>query len=119
MLFIGVPMAILGGLRLLLTLNFKIIKVYKMKYSLLLLSIFLVTPAYSMPSSITNEKAHDKTITVDIASDLPPPASAEQVVPTHPFFSESVANELMEKVQELQERIEKLEKAMPASAKGK
>ena len=90
-----------------------------MKYSLILLSIFLVTPAYAMPSSVTNEKGQDKTVTVNIPSDLPPPASAEKVVPTHPFFSESTANELMEKVQELEERIKKLEKAVPPAEKVK
>lgn len=90
-----------------------------MKYSLLLLIIFLISPAYSMSSSAPKENEKDKTITIDIATDLPPPASAEKVVPTHPFFSESTANELMEKVQELEERVGKLEKTMAASQKGK
>ncbi len=52
-----------------------------------------------------------KTETMYIETDQLPPASAEEVVPKHPFFSEpTTGNEVMEKVMELEERIEELEK---------
>ena len=81
-----------------------------MKYSLLLLSIFLVTPAYSLPYSQDNKT--DKTVTVDIATDEPTSLAAPR-----PPFSESAATELMEKVQALEERVQKLEKAVTPAKK--
>jgi hypothetical protein len=81
-----------------------------MKAILFLVSTLLViNPEYGMAKE---GDAGDKTITIDIPTDLPPPASAEEVLPTHPFFSESTGNEVMEKVQELEARIEKLEKSV-------
>jgi hypothetical protein len=45
-----------------------------------------------------------------IQSDRLPPASAEKVVPLHPFFSEpTTGNEVFESVVEQQHQIEKLE----------
>ena len=45
-----------------------------------------------------------------IQSDRLPPASAEKVVPMHPFFSEpTTGNEVFESVVEQQHQIEKLE----------
>jgi len=61
-----------------------------------------------------------KTKIIDIPTDLPPPPSAEKVMPNHPFFSEpTTGNEVMEYVVELQERIEKLEKRVSQLEKGK
>ncbi len=50
-----------------------------------------------------------KTVTIEIPSDRLPPPSAEKEVPLHPFFSESTGNEAMEKIQELNDRVSKLE----------
>lgn len=84
-----------------------------MKSTLFLLTTLLIlSPESGKAEGAPKETTGDKTITIDIPTDLQPPASAEQVVPTHPFFSESAANEVMEKVQELEERIEKLEKSL-------
>lgn len=61
----------------------------------------------------------DKTITIDIPTDLPPPpAAAEKAAPTHPFFAApNTGVEVMEKVNELEERIEKLEKTVAGMGK--
>lgn len=88
-----------------------------MKYSLLLISIFFISCAYSVSSKSTIKTEKDKTIIVDIPTDLPPPPSAKEVMPTRPFFADSTENELMEKIQDLEERIQKLEKAMVVSGK--
>ncbi|MBA3813475.1 MAG: hypothetical protein H0X26_03135 [Alphaproteobacteria bacterium] len=61
----------------------------------------------------------DKTTIINIPSDLPTPPSAEKIVPSHPFFSESTGNEVMEKVLELEERIDKLEKKVSQIENGK
>src|SRR5262245_2925173 len=59
------------------------------------------------------EDKGSKTETIYIQTDLPPPAEAEEVMPTHPFFaSPSAASEVLQKVQELEERVEKLEKTV-------
>src|ERR1700722_13627929 len=52
-----------------------------------------------------------KEETMEIQTDMLPPASAEKVVPTHPFFAAPTAgSEVMEKLEELDERVSKLEK---------
>lgn len=88
-----------------------------MKYTLLFVTIVSISPGINLAFAAPEQK--EKTITVDIATDLPPPASAEQVMPTHPFFSESAATELMERIQDLEERVQKLEKAVEGAGKGK
>lgn len=91
-----------------------------MKYSLILLSMFFVSPGYSMSheQGKTNQKpANQGSKTIDIATDLPPSAEAEKVMPTHPAFSESTAFQLMERLQDLEDRVEKLEKAGEAKKK--
>jgi hypothetical protein len=81
-----------------------------MKYTLLLVTMVSITPGVNVAFAAPEQK--EKTITMDIATDLPPSAAANEVMPTHPFFSESTANELMEKIQDLEERVQKLEKAV-------
>ncbi|MBX9786936.1 MAG: hypothetical protein K2Y08_06330 [Alphaproteobacteria bacterium] len=44
-----------------------------------------------------------------IQTDRLPPASAEEVVPQHPFFSDPPANEVFESVEAQQHQIQKLE----------
>ena len=52
-----------------------------------------------------------KTQTMDIQTDMLPPPSAEEVMPTHPFFAgpTSPEEELLEMVEELKDRVKKLE----------
>ena len=51
-----------------------------------------------------------KTQDFYIPTDLPPPPSAEKIVPKHPFFSEpTTGNEVYESVEEQQRHIQKLE----------
>lgn len=45
-----------------------------------------------------------------IQTDMPPPPSAEEIMPQHPFFSEPTpANEVFESVEAQQHQIEKLD----------
>lgn len=54
--------------------------------------------------------AEVKAEDIYIATDLPAPSSAEEVVPMHPFFTEpSTGNEVFEEVEALKRRVEKLE----------
>ncbi len=56
------------------------------------------------------------TLEMSIPTDLPPPASAEDIMPTHPFFAApSSANEVLDRVEELEERVQKLESNAPES----
>lgn len=75
-----------------------------------LLGVLLILP------QIGNGQAKAKTETILIPSDQMPPPSAEAVVPTHPFFSESTGNEVMEHLLELEERVKNLESRIPQSA---
>lgn len=81
-----------------------------MKYSLFLLSIFLVTPGYSLPYEQDN-KAKPATVEMDIATE-----SGQKVTPT-PFYSESTSNELMERIEELDARVKRLEVAVETMQK--
>lgn len=56
------------------------------------------------------EASFAQTQDLYIQTDKLPPASAEEVVPMHPFFSEpTTGNEVFESVVEQQHQIEKLE----------
>ncbi len=90
-----------------------------MKPFLLVLSLLLLSLGNGMAENISKGDAGQKTITIDIPSDLPPPPFAEKVDPAHPFFSESPGTEVMEKIQDLEERVEKLEKKVFPEEKGK
>ena len=90
-----------------------------MKPILLILSILLLSLGNGMAKEASKSNTSDKTVIINIPSDLPPPPSAEKVLPTHPFFAETPANEIMEKIQELEERIEHLEKSVSQLEKGK
>lgn len=90
-----------------------------MKPILLVLSLLLLSLGNGMAENASKTDAGQKTITIDIPSDLPPPPLAEKADPAHPFFSESPGTEVMEKIQELEERVEKLEKKVFPEEKGK
>ncbi|MBS0272716.1 MAG: hypothetical protein JSR85_08775 [Proteobacteria bacterium] len=65
---------------------------------------------FLFPENGVAQTSAPKTETMDIQTDLPPPASAEEVVPKHPFFSEpTTGNEVFEEVEELKDRVKKLE----------
>ena len=81
-----------------------------MKYSLFLLSIFFVTPGYSLPYG-QDDKAKPSTVEMEIATE-----SGQKVTPS-PFFSESAANEFMENIQDLEARVKRLEVAVEAMQK--
>lgn len=92
-----------------------------MKSLLLGLGILLVSLEQGRAEAPSKGSAGDKTVIIEIPADLPPPPSAEEVVPTHPFFAApSTGNEVMEKIQELEDRIEKLEKSrgLPSPSSG-
>lgn len=68
--------------------------------------VLLLVPENGIAQSNT-----PKTETMDIQTDLPPPASAEEVVPKHPFFSEpTTGNEVFEEVEALREEVNELKK---------
>lgn len=72
----------------------------------------------SLENGMAKDAPTEKSRIINIPTDKLPPADAEKVAPTHPFFADSAANELMEKVQELEERIAKLEqKVFPLEQK--
>ena len=55
-------------------------------------------------------KAEDKTEDIFIPTDNEPPASAEELVPKHPFFAEPTSgNEVFESVEEQRLHIQKLD----------
>jgi hypothetical protein len=117
-LFIVALMAISVGLPPLLTLMVK--RGGRMKPIVWVIMSLLFTIANGMAEQVSKEGASDKTIVIDIPSDLPVPPSAEKVAPIHPFFAApSPGSEVMEKLQELEERIEKLEKNTSSSERGK
>ena len=80
-----------------------------MKPILFVLGSLLMSLANGIAAEAKDSSAN-KTVIIDIPADAPVPPSAEKVLPTHPFFSESPATEVMEKIQELEDRIDKLDK---------
>ena len=91
-----------------------------MKNILLLLSMLLVNLESGIAKDLPKDSETAKTKIINIPTDVPPPSSAEKVMPNHPFFSEpTTGNEVMEYVIELQERVEKLEKSVSQLEKGK
>lgn len=89
-------------------------------FALFLLLSILLGIGDGIAANESTNNAGDKTVIIDIPTDLPPPASAEEAMPNHPFFAApSTANEAMEKVQELEERIEKLEKTVSSLEEAK
>lgn len=91
-----------------------------MKSILFMLSALLVSAENGFAKELPKGDAGHKTVIIDIPADLPPPASAEEVMKNHPFFAApSSAHEVMEKVEELEGRIEKLEKSVSQLEKGK
>jgi hypothetical protein len=89
-----------------------------MKPILFVLGSLLMSLANGIAAE-AKDNAANKTVIIDIPSDMPVPPSAEKVLPTHPFFNESPANEVMETIQELEDRIEKLDKRVSLLEKGK
>lgn len=81
----------------------------------LLLGGVLIVSLTGNAATAANTEGNSKTTTILIPSDQPPPPSAEDVVPMHPFFSESTGNEVMEHLLELEERVKKLESRIPQS----
>lgn len=76
---------------------------------LLLLSVCKMALAESKPQATPEAKTKE----MYIQTDLSPPPSAEEIVPKHPFFAEPTpANEVMDKVVELEERLNKLEEGI-------
>ena len=55
-----------------------------------------------------------KTVIIDIPSDLPPSPADEAIVPHHPFFDETTGYDVFQKVEEMEERIKKLEDKVTA-----
>lgn len=61
-----------------------------------------------------------RTETIEIPTDMLPPPSAEEVVPKHPFFSETTTGkEVFEYVLELEERVKVLEDKVRLLEEGK
>jgi len=91
-----------------------------MKFLLYALSILFVGLGCSFAETMQKDTSEDKSIIIDIPTDKLPPPSAEEVAPTHPFFSAtSTGVEVMEQVEELKERIENLEKRLSILEKEK
>ncbi len=90
-----------------------------MKKILFLFAALLMCLENGKAEDVTKGGRADKATIINIPSDLSTPPSAEKVVPSHPFFSESTGNEVMETVLELEERIGKLEKSVAELEKGK
>ncbi|MBY0501905.1 MAG: hypothetical protein K2P93_07900 [Alphaproteobacteria bacterium] len=73
------------------------------------------------PSTYGIQRVADQegTKIIDIPTDQEPPPSAEIVAPTHPFFAApNSANELMDKIETLENRIKELEKNSPVRENG-
>ena len=88
--------------------------------SLFFLSSLLLSSESGEAKDLPKKGAADQTKIIDIPTDLPPPPSAEEVAPNHPFFSEpTTGNEVMEYVTELEERVKKLEESVARLEKGK
>jgi len=83
-----------------------------MKWVGVVLGGLLLFPETGMAKTNPETKEHPKTKMLEFETDLPPSPSAEEVVPLHPFFAApSTGAELMGKVQELEDRLIKLQKA--------
>lgn len=90
-----------------------------MKSILYILCALVVSTGNGIPKETPANDANSKTVIINIPTGSLPPASAEEVVPKHPFFAESIGAEAMEKLTELEERIEKLEKKVSLLEKEK
>lgn len=76
----------------------------------------LFLPCETFAEKESSSKATPGTEIIDIQTDSLPPASAEEIVPRHPFFSEpTTGNEVFEEVEELKERVRTLEENMVGS----
>jgi hypothetical protein len=74
------------------------------------LGSILLLPGVGMAQTAPTGEEKPKTETIYIEADFPPSPGAEDGMPTHPFFAvPSTGNEAMEKIEELEERISKLE----------
>lgn len=82
-------------------------------YAGLVGSACLLFPVSSFAQTVSEQGNAPKTEIMDIETNRLPPASAEEIAPKHPFFSEtSPASEVMEEVEELKERLQKIEEKM-------
>lgn len=80
------------------------------KWAEFFLGALLFLPESGMAQAEPKAQKSPKTMEMYIQTDLPPPPSAEEVMPEHPFFAApSTGNELLGKVEELEERVSKLE----------
>lgn len=70
----------------------------------------LLLPEIGMAQAQSTSQAAPKTKTMIIQSDMLPTPSAEEVDPIHPFFAApSTGNELIGRIEELDDRVKKLE----------
>lgn len=85
-----------------------------MKWIGLFLTALLLPYEKGMAQATPTPQKNSKTETIYIPTDLPPPASTENL--SQPFFDSTTGYEVNEEVEDLKARVEKLEKILTSQA---